>query len=91
MVLQVPVSTGQLLSCARARAAGTGEVAFGHAQAKLQMGIVKYYEDGEEKQKFSVDAAKTVPYEPTTRWVGSSSDPGKLTSEESSGSFVLME
>lgn len=71
MVLQVPVCTQQLMSCARAREADVGEALFGYPQAKLQMGIIRDFEEDEEMQKFSVDASKTVPYEPKVRRVGS--------------------
>lgn len=71
MVLRVPVSSRQLMSCAQAREAGDRETAYGHPQAKLQMGIVKEYENGEEKQKFSVDATNTASYKPSFQWLGS--------------------
>lgn len=64
MVLQVPVSTQQLMSCARAREAGDDMSAFGHSQGTLRMGIMKDGEDGEKKQKFSVNAQYAVPYNP---------------------------
>lgn len=79
-VLQVPVSTGQLMSCARAREACSGEEAFGHPEPNLQTGIVTDSEDGEEKQKFSVDARNTVPYKPGVQWLGGTADKSRESS-----------
>lgn len=82
MVFQVPVSFGQLMSCARAREADVGATAFGHPAAKLQMGIVTVYEDDAERQKFSINASETVPYNTEAGWATRTASLDKLQSEE---------
>lgn len=82
---QVPVCTEQLMRCARAREAGSRNSAFGHPKAKLSMGVVRDFEEGEEKQRFSVDAKDSEPYEPKVPWLGQAADLGKLSLEGRSG------
>lgn len=60
--LQAPVSTDKLKSCARARQAGVDHSAVGHPSGTLQMGIVPHVAN--VLQKFSMDVAGSVRYDP---------------------------
>lgn len=68
MVLRIPVSIEQLMCALQARDAGA-KFAFGPVKAELRMGIERISINHQERQKFSVDASKTVPYNAEIPWV----------------------
>lgn len=68
MVLQVPVCVAHLMRVARARESGARS-AFGPTEAKLRLGIKKVYVEDQERLKFSMNAADSVPYDANVKWV----------------------
>lgn len=68
MVLRIPVSIEQLMCALQARDAGA-KFTFGPVKAELRMGIERISINHQERQKFSVDTSKTVPYNAEIPWV----------------------